>query len=131
MTKHRIGIALGLLVATAISGVVFAQSLTDPASWNLFWADAVALSGLVLLAVAVIKTRLPDLVSGAMGLLTSVVVGIVLGIAGIPLGYYAGGIGGAAGLGFAAAIIASGGYDLVIKQLVEWLKGALSSPPSS
>jgi hypothetical protein len=115
-------------VALLMGSVALAQSITDPSTWPQFWLDTGALSGLVLVVMAILKTRLPQIVSGPLGLFTSIIVGITLGLVGMALGYYEGNVAGAASLGFMAAIVASGGYDLVIKNIIGWLKGEHLSP---
>ena len=118
------------LAALLLAPLALAQSITDPSSWPAFWGDAAALSGLVLLAVEVIKARAPKVVNGMGGLLVSIAVGLALAPAGIALGYYDGTMLDALTLGFMASIVASGGYDLVIRRVLAWLRGGAASTPT-
>lgn len=122
--RYKLVLLLAFAVALLAAPIAFAaQVLDDPTTWHLFWDSPAHLSVLVLFVVATLKTRLPAVVDGPLGFLASLIVGTGLGWFGMVLGHLSLPLGDSLLFGFGASIIASGGWDLIIKHVINWLRG--------
>ncbi len=114
--KHLLVLLAPLLVGFALAQDTTTPTAPDVAAW---FASTAALAAVVAAAVAFIRKHILKTLDGFGVILTSIVVGAILGLIGQLLGYVEGGSVSGLLFGASAGLIASGGIDA--------LKGILGS----